>query len=318
MNQQAVLNERIDTFIMKNHGISDSEEFNRIKESADRSANHGFSSASNVRYAQFLEAFKESPELQERYKDAYPNSSFLPWAAFHKVLKSLNLWVDLPKHYLGAVPSEQIQWLDLFDFKKKDAVKEDDLIALIQTKKGTKSAEAINLALNPSKKATESNELPLFMDPVFDTRRDMMRLMDSERSMIIEHGQRHRLPSFAIDEEIRRMERNVQERFAMDSRGFDRRIMSPRGFTTPAPSKTILESIEAVKASFFVVAPPDAFGVKKDFITRFKEDIKESIKPKTPPNDPLVIRFVKGGCIIVAAWGDEAAHINEIAKELNI
>lgn len=35
-------------------------------------------------------------------------------------------------------------------------------------------------------------------------------------------------------------------------------------------------------------------------------------------NDPLVIRFCFGGALVVAAWGDEAAALNEITRELKL
>ena len=36
------------------------------------------------------------------------------------------------------------------------------------------------------------------------------------------------------------------------------------------------------------------------------------------PPDPLVIRFCHGGALVVAAWGDEAAALNEITQELKL
>lgn len=33
---------------------------------------------------------------------------------------------------------------------------------------------------------------------------------------------------------------------------------------------------------------------------------------------PLVIRFCFGGALVVAAWGDEAAELNEITKALKL
>jgi hypothetical protein len=39
---------------------------------------------------------------------------------------------------------------------------------------------------------------------------------------------------------------------------------------------------------------------------------------KVPPNDPLVVRFVNGGALVVAAWGDEAAELNDRVKALKI
>lgn len=70
--------------------------------------------------------------------------------------------------------------------------------------------------------------------------------------------------------------------------------------------------------SFFVLAPHDAFTTTQDFIKRAQNLEKEVVRYTQPPNDPLVVRFVKRGCLAVAAWGDEAAALNELTAKLRI
>lgn len=278
-NQQETLEERIDVFIKKKHEVSDSNEFDALKGSADSAVKHGFGQASNVRYANFLATFREEPELAAKYKEAYPNSSFLPWAALHAVMKSMNLWLDLPKHYLGAVPDEQLPWMDLFELNKEDCVRGGDILALLQSKEGSNADKAIKNAFDRGFQKKDQSELDQ-----------------------IEVANEIRVDSHAWTP------RNFEYEYSLK-----RRIMELDGV-----EDVIKQCIKDVESSFFVVAPSDAFGVEEDFIARFRKANIEMLKPKIPPNDPLVIRFVKGGCLIVAAWGDEGARMNQIAEELSI
>ena len=76
---------------------------------------------------------------------------------------------------------------------------------------------------------------------------------------------------------------------------------------------------EQARSSFFVVAPPEAFSTTEDWLERFRRLIVNPLHSvKIPPNDPLVIRFCRGGALVVAAWGDEAAELNEITKALKL
>jgi hypothetical protein len=36
---------------------------------------------------------------------------------------------------------------------------------------------------------------------------------------------------------------------------------------------------------------------------------------KQAPDDPLVIKMCRGGCLVVAAWGDEAAYLNKAIRD---
>lgn len=69
--------------------------------------------------------------------------------------------------------------------------------------------------------------------------------------------------------------------------------------------------------SFFVVAPPEAFTSNEDWLSRFRRLMPDvETDPTTPPDDPLVVRFVNGGVLVVASWGDEGAWLNNAVKEL--
>jgi hypothetical protein len=115
--------QRIDTFMKRCLAEARSGAFSGIKDSAGRAARLGFANAANSRYADFLEAFRSSPHLTTLYQEKYPNSVFLPWGAFRNLLKVLDLWVDLPEFYLGAVPPEQLPWMEIFELWVEDAVR---------------------------------------------------------------------------------------------------------------------------------------------------------------------------------------------------
>lgn len=71
--------------------------------------------------------------------------------------------------------------------------------------------------------------------------------------------------------------------------------------------------------SWFVIAPPAAFNVAEDWRSRTRKLLTQSAaKKEPPPDDPLVIRFVRHGCLVVAAWGEEAAALNATVNGLNI
>lgn len=225
-----------------------SEDFSGIKRTAESAARHGFSKCANLRYAEFLEAFRENPRLASHYAARYPNCVFLPWKAFHLVRRTLDLWCDLPEHYCGAVPDEQMPWLDIFSLSPGDRVcRFDDY--------------------DPDPDAVWSEDMM-----------DLLEYPHERRSML---------------------------RF-----GLERSTISSRHKIQPF--------LKQFMDSYFVVAPADAFDTKEDWIERFRRLIEDAYRPPNPPDDPLVIRFCKGGCLIVAAWGDEAQEINNLVKKLNL
>lgn len=73
------------------------------------------------------------------------------------------------------------------------------------------------------------------------------------------------------------------------------------------------------QSSWFVIAPPAAFNVAEDWRSRTRKLLTQaSAKKEPPPDDPLVVRFVRNGCLVVAAWGEEAAELNATVNSINI
>jgi hypothetical protein len=73
------------------------------------------------------------------------------------------------------------------------------------------------------------------------------------------------------------------------------------------------------QSSWFVIAPPAAFNVSEDWRSRTRKLLTQAAaKKEPPPDDPLVVRFVRHGCLVVAAWGEEAAELNAAVNSLNI
>ena len=71
--------------------------------------------------------------------------------------------------------------------------------------------------------------------------------------------------------------------------------------------------------SWFVIAPPASFNVAEDWRSRTRKLlIQAAAKKEPPPDDPLVVRFVRHGCLVVAAWGEEAAELNAAVNSINI
>jgi hypothetical protein len=243
---------RIDDFIKAQFAKSTAESFSGIKSSADRLARLGFRSSANSRYADFLEAFRSTPLRSARYAELYPNCCFLPWPAFHAVLKTLDLWCDLPEFYAGAVPEEQIPWMEIFELRLTDQPEYMDFPAILG----------------------------------FD------------------------------DAEVRELEGSRRGRFMRAAWYGD--TADPEFGNSNRLVRVTHELLKPMRESFFVVAPKEAFTTTKDYITRLRKMVSATTSPTVAPNDPLVIRFVNGGALVVAAWGDEAAELNAITRELGI
>lgn len=76
--------------------------------------------------------------------------------------------------------------------------------------------------------------------------------------------------------------------------------------------------IDEFRDTFFVMAPPEAFQTKSDWITRTRDFVEAELEKTVPPDDPLVLKPCYGGCLCVAAWGEEAAALNRLTTELGI
>lgn len=243
---------RIDDFIKQRLKEARSENGSGIIESATRVEALGFANSANVRYSEFLKLFQNSTQLTDHYQKDYPTSLFLPWAAFHALLKAMDLWVDLPQNYLGAVPSEQIPWMEIFELHGGDAAGNGDVEGMLPT-------------------------------------------IGEEGHKAFRH--------FARETDNPGMDWGFEEYARVRSRYLD----------------TFRVFWKEAKESFFVVAPKEAFSTKFDWLARFKTlYTKIETEDKIPPNDPLVVRFCRGGVLVVAAWGDEAAFLNQAVRELSL
>lgn len=232
------------------------------KSSAEAARRHGFTSSANSRYADFLEAFRAAPALTAYYTEKYPSSYFLPWAALRSVIQSLQLWCDLPEHYMGAVPPEQLPWLDLFALDSADSALGLEILELVGTE-------------------------PQYKERWEQLVQDCM----TDRDAVIWHHQ---------------SERHVDRDRTPDS------ILDQH-------QTTVRAHLKQFQSQFFVLAPPEAFKTEMDFCERFRRLMKQPVtRPTIPPDDPLVVRFVQGGALVVAAWGDEAAELNARVAALNI
>ena len=78
------------------------------------------------------------------------------------------------------------------------------------------------------------------------------------------------------------------------------------------------EGMKAFREGFFVLAPKEAFNTEDSFIKRMQDAAKPVVISTIAPNDPIVVRPCYGGCLCVAAWGDEAAELNKLTQTLNL
>jgi hypothetical protein len=248
---------RIDTFIKQKFQEANSAEGLQLAETAARTAALGFSSAANTRYAQYLQAFRSAPALTAKYKEKYPNSVFLPWPAFHQVKKSLQLWLDLPQHYTGAVPPEQLPWMEIFQLDPDDRMCPED------ARKLAGEYENFGLYLEAAAISDDPDETMF------------MRVRDLQMAM-------------------RLMQRNT------------------------AMANAVMRAWRTASEQLFILAPGDAFNTQEDWLERSRKDIEAKALIKQAPDDPLAIHFCHGGALVVAAWGEEAAALNNITRELGI
>ena len=245
-------------------------------DSSARVAQLGFVNAANVRYSKFLDLFRSSPRLTERYRESYPNSLFLPWAAFHEVLRILDLWVELPEHYRGAVPAEQLPWMEIFELDPADCIMPEDAGGLLGTLagRGVSSVEAILTGAAI-----------------------MHRVNDTDGS------------SLEFTQEVRRLGHLTS--------GVGDVLCGMKNY--PDIRDRLLGAWRAAEDSFFVVAPPEAFDTKEDWLARLRDLAADASTQNTvAPDDPLVIRFCRGGVLVVAAWGEEASTLNEMVNSLGL
>lgn len=257
MTTPSLQSETIAGFFKKHLSESSSPAGVSATETAKAVARHGFTGSANIRYATFLEAFRSQPQLSADYAERYPACQFLPWSAFHAIRTALKLACDLPEFYAGAVPPEQIPWMDVFELDEKDA---------------------------PS---------------CFDAC-DMMELKEKHRTLV--EGMFGLREDYTLNPDLSGMNLTRMWEYA-----------------SPSQANLLRKLYRQFQKSFFVLAPPDAFTTKdNDFIHRFRTAVEALTKVTQAPNDPLVLKPCKGGCLVVAAWGDEGEYLNKAVRELNL
>lgn len=251
----SLTNPRIDATIRRLLGQANSGDFSALKSSANAAQKHGFTNSANSRLVDFLEEFRPSP-LRSHYEEKYPACCFLTFEGLRGLMRSLSLWCDLPENYTGAIPPEQLPWLDLFSLDAADTVPRRDILKMC--------------------------DVPPELERVVDA-----CLADDYWSTIFDESPVQLTP----------WDRGMRARYR----------------------ERIMAATRKFRSSYMVVAPPEAFNTTEDFFERFRKLVAEASRvPKITPDDPLVIRFVKGGALVVAAWGEEAAFLNAAAREMNV
>jgi len=266
---------RIDSFLKQCTAAASSDVYSSAKHSAQAVARHGFVNSANSRFAAFLAAFQEQPDLTAKYAEDYPACSFLNWKAFHALRRVLNLWCDTPENYAGGVPDDQVPWMDIFELGVQDHCGKRDIVELLEWN------------------ADQSSRFLSW--PIVD---HLLQGVPRE----VQAGHR-----FEDEFEIRPTEWEV--------RGA-KELVNTRGAVLRQYGKQLTQG-------FFVLAPKEAFltsaGGEGDWIERFRHFVEDQkTAPTKTPEDPLVIRFCRGGALVVAAWGDEAKVLNEAVNNLGL
>lgn len=264
----------MNTCIQKAH----SGDFSSIKHTAESAARHGFKSSANLRYVEFLEAFRADEALAKRMKARYPACAFLSWRAFHALRRALDLWCELPEHYAGAVPDAQVPWMDIFELDSSDRCEMLDFYALMER---DWSKERMDFAM-----------LHTFFG---------RGVMWPEGHEAIRQTYKHGTPArdaFSKDDRVmyRQLNSKVQDALQEYGRQFQNEFF-----------------VLAPKEAFLTGSGPGDWVTRLKSVV-----LQAATAPTVAPDDPLVIRFCNQGALVVAAWGDEAAFLNKAVRELNL
>jgi len=279
----------IKSFIEEQLALVNSESISGMHATAETLKGMGFSSSANVKYSEFLTAFTEEQALRAHYEKEYPDCVFLPWSAMHVVMKSMDLWLDLPSNYTGAVPGAQLPWIEMFEMGGGDTPRESDVHGCI----GGAAEEHVWYDKTRDSYRADGTIIrnPSALYEAFAVLISMPSLCT--RAYDVDHA-----PSA-----YSYMASDVRQ--AIDKFNY-------------AYKEDIAACSKQFKEGLFVVAPAEAFKTTEDWLTRARTLAKEAFVKKDAPDDPLVVKFVRGGCLIVAAWGDEAAVINKAVRDLKL
>lgn len=85
----------------------------------------------------------------------------------------------------------------------------------------------------------------------------------------------------------------------------------------PVMRRLLLQMMQEARYGFLVLAPPAAFTTTEDWLSRYRK-LGAEVETRTTqaPQDPLVVRLCRGGALVVAAWGDEGAWLNDAVNDL--
>tara|TARA_R110000744_G_scaffold113641_3_gene212767 strand:+ start:1050 stop:1940 length:891 start_codon:yes stop_codon:yes gene_type:complete len=251
----------------------------------------GFTGTELSKRTKELGTLFSEPELQAKYAKKYPGCVFLPWSALHMIRINLNIGLDIAENYRGAIPAPQLKAMELFDMEKakEDSPKVGEFIERL--------ASSIHLdffkACAPILKASN-------------------QLIDGEISEA-DFNQVYINHSENLKEKLEAIRKTLKGSFdvilPLDSRKAIDVIQAT------------FEKIKAEHASacngFVVLAPFQSFttGVV-DLVERCKRIITQgAMNMGILKRDPLALKFVSGGALVVAAWGNEADELNRIAQE---
>lgn len=267
-----VAQETIESFV-KRHGAA--ADFEALRDTAARASKLGFNSAANGRLVEFWQDFQPDPRLKAHYEEAYPSSFFLPWKALHRTLDTLKLWLEPAENYTGAIPGEQLPWLEIFELQPDDEILPTDAKGL--TGRYDRLGDVLTGAAIMYRLGT----------------------MATATSAVLNY------------------ERQVGDDWHYATAGSRATEMLQHPGNRGMRDRLIDAWSEATR-KLFVVAPPEAFKTDMDWLERLSRMVDAQNVVKVAPDDPLVIRFCRGGALVVAAWGDEAAELNAVARELNV
>jgi len=279
--------ETIAAFVERNVKEATSPSFLVDQENAKRAEKLGFTKTSDNRLAAYRSSFLEYPHLREKYEKDYPNSRFLPWAGFHAVRKALNLHTDTLNHYRGAVPPSQLGYMEAFELQPVHNVNKAEILCLMDCDSTGKGA-----APRISDAAAEMS-----------TYRARIRGVAKQNASVV-------ISDFSF------MYNGAEA--AREREDYKRRRAEYEETMFESHSKRLESNCTTMQNQMFILAPNAAFDVKDDFIERCKKDGTSATQILPVPHDPLVVKFVQGGALVVASWGDEAAHLNEICRDLGI
>lgn len=324
-------------FITKQLEYVKTDDYTQLKSGSESLKKFGFGNCANFRYTEFLDTFQGNFELTQKYQEEYPNSIFLPWEALHKTMEVLDLWFDHSTNYIGAVPTGQIPYIEMFDFNTEHNPKAVDLQALLKWETHVyDSFESRRL----ERSSVDERRVKLYSGDMFVRESNKRQITEPSSDMIgltksfVTRTDYNKITSFFLEYMFKPVGEigSASPQFTIVNGNIDTPMagwgsdqfgsMTFKTDTKQLSKYVNLAQITELKREFqedlFVVAPAEAFNTTQSWIRRARELSFLEIKVTTPPNDPLVVKAVEGGVLVVASWGGEAKYINELINKLNI